>query len=363
MILAAAPARSEVKRKLSARRSPPKHRDAVRLLALDVGRDAFVDARADDLPRFLQPGDLLIVNDAATIPASLSGRTETGGAIEVRLCGHGDGPSRFQAVLFGAGDWRMRTEDRPPPPLLAVGERIVFGELKATVLRVSQVSTRLLEIEFDRSGAALWDALYAIGRPIQYSYLARDLPLDAVQTSFGGRPFAFEMPSAGRPLSFSILAALRARGVRIAAILHAAGVSATGDPALDAALPLPERYEIPPATIEAIAEAHASGHRIIAVGTTVVRAIEGCYRTHGRLVAGAGATDLVIDPAFRPRVIDGLLSGLHDPGESHYRLLSAFAGEALLARAIAHAAEHGYHYHELGDSMLIYRTRGRRSLG
>jgi S-adenosylmethionine:tRNA ribosyltransferase-isomerase len=374
---------------MNARRSPPKHREAVRLLAIDPAKDLFADARAEDLPLLLEPGDLLVVNDAATLPASLFGSTERGEPIEVRLCGHGDAPARFRAVLFGAGDWRTRTEDRAAPPPLEVGARLDFAAqriepvegasnearaldgrkprragrsaersedsaaLGAIVRAVSPVSPRLLELELDREGAQLWEALYAIGRPVQYSHLADDLELDAVQTSYGGRPFAFEMPSAGRPLSFAILSRLRARGVRIARLLHAAGLSATGDPSLDAALPLPERYEIPQETVAAIEEAHANGRRVIAVGTTVVRALEGCHREHGRLIAGAGVTDLVIDASFVPRVVDGLVSGLHDPTESHYRLLRAFADDALLARAIAHAERQGYHNHELGDLMLV----------
>ncbi len=124
-------------------------------------------------------------------------------------------------------------------------------------------------------GDALWAALYREGRPVQYSYLAHDLPLWAVQTVYAARPWAFEMPSAGRPLSWEILLALRRKGVRWASLTHAAGLSSTGDPAIDAALPLAERYDIPAATVRAVADTRARGGRVIAVGTTVVRALEG----------------------------------------------------------------------------------------
>ncbi len=336
---------------MSPRRSPPKNREAVRLLSLDRARGTLIDARADELPALLSPGDLLVVNDAATLPASLFGTTESGDAIEVRLCGqHG---ARFRAVLFGDGDWRTRTEDRPPPPPVEAGERIELGDLSAFVHEVSAISPRMVELEFDCSGAVLWEALYSVGHPVQYAHLEDDLELSAVQTSYSGRPFAFEMPSAGRPLSFDILSQLRARGVRIATLLHAAGLSATGNPKLDAALPLPEAYELPAETIRGIEEAHANGHRVIAVGTTVVRALEGCAKTHGRLVAGEGVTDLVIDAGFHPTVVDGLISGLHEPSESHYRLLRAFADDAVLRKALAHAERVGYHDHELGDLMLM----------
>jgi S-adenosylmethionine:tRNA ribosyltransferase-isomerase len=142
--------------------------------------------------------------------------------------------------------------------------------------------------------------------------------------------------------------------VRVASLTHAAGLSSTGDAALDARLPLPERFEIPAETVEAIRATKAEGGRVIAVGTTVVRALEGCAALHGgEVVAGTGTTDLVIGADFRPRVVDGLLTGMHDPEASHYRLLEAFAPLAVLDRAHAHAVELGYLAHEFGDSSLI----------
>jgi S-adenosylmethionine:tRNA ribosyltransferase-isomerase len=166
------------------------------------------------------------------------------------------------------------------------------------------------------------------------------------------------MPSAGRPLSWEILLALRRRGVRWASLTHAAGLSATGDPAIDAALPLPEAFEIPPATARAVTETRARGGRVVAVGTTVVRALEGAAQQHGgqhdgHVRAGRGETDLRITPAFRPRVVDGILSGAHAAHESHFQLLAAFAGANLLAAAAARAERAGFLTHELGDSMLV----------
>ena len=191
------------------------------------------------------------------------------------------------------------------------------------------------------------------GPAIEYSYLAHDLPLWAVQTVYAARPWAFEMPSAGRPLSWEILLALRRKGVRWASLTHAAGLSATGDPAIDAALPLAERYEIPAATVRAVTETRARGGRVVAVGTTVVRALEGAALKEGGLRPGPGETDLVITPEFRPRIVDGILSGAHAAHESHFSLLAAFAGPALLAAAADHAERTGFLTHELGDSMLV----------
>jgi S-adenosylmethionine:tRNA ribosyltransferase-isomerase len=344
----------------------PDRRDDVRLLVIDPAAPegaGLRETRTPALPVLLAPGDLLVVNDAATLPASLRGTDEAGRPVEARLLAARGGwrveagsppPTRFVAVLFGAGDWHTRTEDRPPPPELAEGARLRFGALAATVGRQATLSPRLVELRFDDDGDALWAALYKEGRPVQYAHLAHDLPLWAVQTVYATRPWAFEMPSAGRPLSWEILLALRRRGVRWASLTHAAGLSATGDPAIDAALPLPEAFEIPPATARAVAETRAHDGRVVAVGTTVVRALEGAAQQHGGAIrAGRGETDLRITPAFRPRVVDGILSGAHAAHESHFQLLAAFAGSDLLAAAAAHAERAGFLTHELGDSMLV----------
>jgi S-adenosylmethionine:tRNA ribosyltransferase-isomerase len=215
------------------------------------------------------------------------------------------------------------------------------------------VSPRLVTLRFAASGAALLALLYAHGRPVQYSH--RDAPLELwdVQTAYGARPWAVEAPSAGLPLTGATLLALRRRGVALSSLTHAAGLSATGDPVLDAALPLPERYDIPAATVDAVARARRRRGRVVAVGTTVVRALEGVARAHGRLVPGAGTTDIVILPSFRPRVVDGLITGLHEPGSSHLRLLGAFVATPLLDAAYRHAGTAGYVGHELGDASLI----------
>jgi S-adenosylmethionine:tRNA ribosyltransferase-isomerase len=324
----------------------------VRLLVVDPAVPAIEEARVSDLPARLAPGDLLVVNDAATLPASLRGQDQDGRPVELRLVG-AEGEV-FRAAALGAGDWRQRTEDRPPPPPLPAGTRLRFGGLGARVLAHDPVSPRLLRVAFDATGDQLWAAIYREGRPVQYSHARAELPLWAVQTVYAGRPWAFEMPSAGRPLSWEILLALRRRGVRWAALTHAAGLSATGDLAIDAALPLPERYELPAATAAAVDETRAGGGRVLAVGTTVVRALEGAaVAGGGTLRASAGVTDLRIGPAHRLRVVDGILTGVHAPEESHFDLLGAFAGPQLLRRAWARAHAGGFRPHELGDAMLV----------
>jgi S-adenosylmethionine:tRNA ribosyltransferase-isomerase len=324
-----------------------------RLLHLDPRAGRWRDLRVGQLPAALRPGDLLVVNDSATLPASLRASL-AGVAVEVRLAGRrGDGA--WHAVLFGAGDWRTRTEDRPAPPALRPGARLPFApDLSAVVVEVSAVSARLIVLRFEQPDDAFWSALYRHGRPVQYAYTAGPLELWHTQSAWAARPWSVEAPSAGRPLSPTLLADVARRGVKVAALTHAAGLSSTGDPALDRALPLPERYDVPAATVAAVAEARAAGGRVVAVGTTVVRAFEGCAHAHGgRLVAGEGVTDLRIGAGHRPWIVDGVLTGMHEPEASHFSLLEAFAPRALLAEAHAHAEATGYLAHEFGDSMLV----------
>ena len=336
-------------------RTLPEQRDGARLLAIDPGAGRFAERRVDQLPALLRPGDLLVVNDAATLPASLAGQDRLGRAVEVRLIAQrrpGSTSPRFQAVLFGAGDWRQDTALRPPPPPVAPGDRLRFADLQATIVAVSALSPRLVQLRFDRRGQPLWAALYRLGRPVQYAHLAQPLPLWAVQNVYAGRPWAFEMPSAGRPLTWRILRELPGRDIGLCSLTHAAGLSATGDPHLDARMPLPEAYEIPQATVSAVTRTRLAGGRVVAVGTTVVRALEGAH-ARGGLRAGRGRTDLRLGPGSHLQVVDGLLSGLHAPGESHFDLLAALAGPELLLRATTFAAARGFRSHELGDLSLV----------
>ena len=332
---------------------PNERPETGRLLHVEPRAGRFSDARVADLPSLLRAGDLLVVNDAATLPASLSGHTEAVERIELRLMSR-EPDDTWTAVLFGAGDWRKRTEDRPPPPPLPPGTRFVVGGLKARVVEVLPPSPRLLRVAFEARGAALWAALYRGGRPVQYAYTGGPLALWHVQTVYGARPWAAETPSAGLPLTGSLLLALRRRGVRLASLTHAAGLSSTGDDALDAALPRPERSDLPAATVAAVEATRASGGRVVAVGTTVVRALEGRAARHGgKLVAGEEVTDLLLGPGYVPRIVHGLLTGVHEPGSSHHALLQSFAPLPLLKAAAAHAEAGGYLGHEFGDSCLL----------
>jgi S-adenosylmethionine:tRNA ribosyltransferase-isomerase len=317
-------------------------------------------AARQDLAQFIRPGDLLIANDAATLPASLHGvHARTGQAIEVRLAGRTtlavQAVQAFVAVLFGAGDHRVRTEDRVPPPLVQAGDVLTLGPLIAQV-RAVLGHPRLVQLHFAGSAAHIWRGLFAHGKPVQYAHLHTPLQLWDVWTRIAALPVAFEAPSAGFALDWALLAALRAKGVGFATLTHAAGISSTGDTVLDARLPLPEPYLIPEPTVAAIAAAQARGGRIIALGTTVVRALEHSAGLHGTVQAGEAVATQRIGPQTRLQVVDALLSGTHEPGTSHYELLQAFAYEATLTRASQEMDALGYLTHEFGDSVLLERA-------
>jgi len=326
---------------IAATRPRPAHR--ARLLVVDAARARWQDARLVDLPGHLAPGDLLVVNDAFTLPASVLGRVGDVD-VELRLAEAPDGRGRAWAILFGPGTWRVATEDREPPPRLRTGDTIEVADTQIEVLAVHPAWPRLVRIR--ASGGMVW----ARGRPVQYRYLERELRLSEIQTPYATHPWAVEMPSAGRSLTLELLDRVRAVGVEVASLTHAAGLSSTGDPELDAALPLPERYRVPPATWDAVRTAR----RVVAVGTSVVRALESA--SDGAL---SGVTELRIGPGYRPRVIDGLLSGMHSPGESHFSLLEAFAPRDLLLRTCRHAGEMAYRNHEFGDVTLLWADRPR----
>ncbi|MEN0064407.1 MAG: S-adenosylmethionine:tRNA ribosyltransferase-isomerase [Myxococcota bacterium] len=304
---------------------------------LTIAQGAWSDHHVGDLPSLLEAGDVLVVNDAFTLPASIKGRVH-GEDVELRLA---EAPvEEAWAVLFGAGDWRSPTELRPPPPQVRVGDRIAVSGASVEVRDVHPDHPRLLRV-----GVAL-SLVWAAGRPVQYSYLDRDLQLADVQTPYGTHPWAVEMPSAGRPLTLALQSQLKMHGVEVVALTHAAGLSSTGEPALDEVLPLPERYAVPDATWAAVQAAR----RVVAVGTSVVRALESAV--DGPL---AGVTGLRIGPTTTLQVVDGLLSGMHEPGESHFALMEAFADRDVLLAANAHAQAVGYRNHEFGDSTLLWR--------
>ena len=220
-------------------------------------------------------------------------------------------------------------------------------------------------LAFEGSTDEIWAGLARHGRPIQYAHLSQALEPWDVWTRIAGTPVAFEPPSAGFALDWQLIADLRAKGIGFATLTHAAGISSTGEDALDARLPLDEPYLIPLATVAAIEEAKARGGRVIAIGTTVVRALEHAAGRNDGALAAEGIATGRIGPATPLRIVDAILSGVHEAGTSHFELLRAFAGAEILEAADHALNALGYRTHEFGDSIFLEksgRSEGRRPL-
>lgn len=321
-------------------------RDEVRLLVSDREGDRVVHTTFRDLPWFLDAGDLVIVNDSATLPAALWARLETpdGAGVEV--------PLHFSTQL-DRETWVVEPREVPPTTTLDAGTVLGLpGGVRMVLLRPLAGSWRLWVAHVDAVsalGAAPHTYLYAHGKPISYSYVTQSWPIEAYQTVYASRPGSAEMPSAGRPFSGRVLDALAARGVLLEAItLHTGVASLEADEA-----PYPEWFEVPERTAEAIMGARARGSRVLAVGTTVVRALESAVREDGAVHAARGWTDLVITPARGICSVDALLTGFHEPRASHLQMLAALATSEHLAVAYQHALAEGYLWHEFGDMHLI----------
>jgi len=339
---------------------PIHHPADARVLHVDAdGRLSHHDRR--DWLTLLRPGDVVIANDAATIPASLRGtHLPTGRAIEVRLAGRDSilpaTIDRVSAIVFGEGDYRTPTERRTPPPVLRPGDGLALGPVTARVTEILG-HFRFVTVEFEASPARIWEAIARHGRPVQYAHVPEPLAVWDTWTALAARPVAFEPPSAGFALTWAAVAALTARGIRFATLTHAAGLSSTGDPSLDARLPLDEPYDIPRSTARLVNRARPHRRRIVAIGTSVVRALEHAARATGRVRAGHGLATGRLGPGSRLQVVDALLSGTHEPGTSHYQLLRAFVPDAILTRIDAELESGHYRTHEFGDSIFVETSR------
>jgi len=344
-------------------RSIPSQRPAdARLLIVDV-HGQLRETPRNELIHQLRPGDLLVANDAATLPASLLGVHERSGAvIEIRLAGRRslavDDVREFVAIAFGAGDYRIPTEDRPPPPALLPGDRLRLGPLNARILRLDG-HPRLIGLRFAGTPDEIWAGIATHGKPIQYAHLPEPLALWDAWTPAAALPVAFEPPSAGFLLDWKLLRALQEGGVGFETLTHAAGISSTGDPMLDARLPFDEPYHLPVTTVRAIHETKARHGNVIALGTTVTRALEHAARDSGRLRAGDGLATQRIGSETELRVVDAIVTGVHQRGTSHYELLRAFASDDVLGRMSDTFEQRGFRTHEFGDSVLLARQRLR----
>ncbi len=335
-----------------AAREPPERRglsrDRVRLLVIDRRTGRVGHTRFDRLGDFLRPGDLVVFNSSRTLPAVLDGRAAGGGpAIEVRLAEHLPDDSWLALLVCRGGE--------PFGCGLCEGMRLAFGRgLTADVGGRDPRIPRLWRVRFSRSGGELIDLLYRLGRPVRYEYVARPWALDYYQTVYAREPGSAEMPSAGRAFTWRMLFALQRRGIESARVVLHTGLSSYLDDELDALHPASEEeYTVGETAAAKVNRARAAGRRVIAVGTTVVRALESAAGPDGRVRPGHGYTRLHIATDHRLRAVDGLLTGLHEPEASHLDLLTAFLPAEQIHAAYEEAVRRRYLWHEFGDLNLI----------
>ena len=309
-------------------------RDQIRLLVGHYRDDRLYHARFDELPRFLEPGDLLVANDSATLPAALTARRGDGSTIALHL-----------STRLPGGLWVVEPRTVAVAPLEMLG---LPGGGTATLLAPYADSARLWVARLDLP-APLLEYLARWGRPISYPYVPERWSIELYQTVYADEPGSAEMPSAGRAFTPDLLARLAQAGIGFTTLtLH------TGVASLEAhERPYAEPFTVPPATAEAVQAARLAGRRVIAVGTTVVRALESAADADGRVIPTRGWTDLVITPERGVRVVDGLLTGFHEPEASHLDMLAAIAGRAHLEVAYRAAVEGRYLWHEFGDLHLL----------
>jgi S-adenosylmethionine:tRNA ribosyltransferase-isomerase len=307
------------------------------------------------LASLFRPGDVVIANDAATLPASLKGiHDPSGQSMEIRLAAWisaGD-PTQFLAIAFGPGDHRTRTEDRPSPPPLSPGDRLTLGPLAAIIGELLE-HPRFFRLHFLGDRSSILAGLARHGQPIQYAHIKEPLALYDVWTKIAADPIAFEPPSAGFALDWQTQARWRQRGVGFATLTHTAGISSTGDPTLDLRLPFDEPYRIPEQTAAAITKAKLSDRQVVAIGTTVARALESAASPDGGVHAGDGIASGRLTRETPLRVVNAILTGVHQPGESHFELLRAFADDIALNQISAETRAYNYRNHEFGDSILV----------
>jgi S-adenosylmethionine:tRNA ribosyltransferase-isomerase len=321
-------------------------RDDVRLL-VSLGDRPPIHTRFADVGQFLVPGDLLVVNTSATRPSALDGRRPGGQQIAVHL-----------STPLPGGLWlaELRTPDeRATVPFQGdvTGEIVSLPGGASLEPLTRYPSSQRFWISALRlpTGPDIDAYLARHGRPVRYGYVPRDWPLSTYQTVFANELGGAEMPSAARPFTPELVTQLVSGGVAVAPLVLHSGVSSpeAHEP------PAPERYRVPAATAHLVNATHDHGGRVIAVGTTAVRALETVAEPDGTVHPGLGWTELVVTPERGVRAVDGLLTGWHEPEASHLQMLAAVAGRHVLTQAYQEALAAGYRWHEFGDSHLILR--------
>src|SRR6266850_6926813 len=332
---------------LSAKEPPERRglgRDKVRLLVIDRATGAVRHAKFERLAEFLRKGDLLVFNSSRTLPASLEACcTAHGPCVQVRLAQHLPDGSWLALLVCKAGD--------PFGCGLRAGMQLDFkNDLVGEVFERDARIPRLWKIRFSKTGTELIDLIYRIGQPVRYEYVSAPWGLDYYQTVYAKEPGSAEMPSAGRAFTWKSLFELRRAGIDSAYIVLHTGLSSYMDDALDQLHPASEEeYFVTRTTADKIKAARESGGRVIAVGTTVVRALESAVENDGQVREQHGYTRLKIDHQHQLKSVDGLLTGLHEPAASHLDLLTSFLPAEKIKEAYQDAVRQKYLWHEFGD--------------
>jgi S-adenosylmethionine:tRNA ribosyltransferase-isomerase len=325
---------------------PPERRgirrDYVRMMVLDKNNGETNHTQFYKLDQYLKKGDLIILNASRTVPAVLKGTLDLGRTnkqIEIRLA-HRKSENIWEALVVGEA--------------IPVGERIRFTSTLTATVTNSHQEVPFVTLEFNLCCSNLYNQIYLIGQPIRYEYIEQPWDLDYYQTVFATTPGSVEMPSAGRAFSWELLFRLQKKGVNIAYIQLHTGLSYL----LDDKWHLGprenfEEYHVPGETVDAIEKAKRDGGRVIAVGTTVVRTLETIFSEYGKMKSQSGWTNLYIQANTKLQVVDGLITGLHEPEASHLDLLSAFVDQSFLYSAYKEAIDRKYLWHEFGDMNLI----------
>lgn len=326
-------------------------RDEVRLMVSRPFEEP-TDHHACDLADVLQPGDLLVINTSGTLPASVDAVRPPAACPDAST---GDPVELHFSTPLPAGLHLVEVRRPASPASLPMkddlaGETLALpGGACAHLLARYPESERLWVAALDLGGQTVSGYLGRHGRPIRYAHVDRDWPIEAYQTVYATEPGSAEMPSAGRPISHPLVTRLVARGIGITPIVLHAGVSSLEDHEL----PPPEPFRVPPETARRVNATRSAGGRVVAVGTTVVRALESAADAHGQAHPARGWADVIVTPDRGVRVVDGLLTGWHEPRASHLLILEAIAGRAMLEDAYRAALDRGYLWHEFGDWHLL----------
>jgi S-adenosylmethionine:tRNA ribosyltransferase-isomerase len=328
--------------------SPPEYRgmtrDAVRMLVATKSDGALVHSNFSELPRFLDEGDLVVINTSGTLAAEVDGTAADGRAVQVHL-----------STQLPAGLWTVEVRRDGEAHLAAdAGDRFeLSGGGRVSLLAPyspgpAGVGVRLWVTTVE-TPTRLHSYLAQHGRPIRYGYVRGSYPLSAYQNVYATEPGSAEMPSAGRPFTPEVLTRLASKGVGVAPLLLHTGVAS-----LEASEPpYAEYFRVSSTTAHRVNDTRRSGGRVIAIGTTVVRALESVVDDHGHVHPSEGWTETVVSPTRPVRSIDGFLTGWHEPEASHLAMLEAIAGRPVLESSYAAALEEGYLWHEFGDVHLI----------